>query len=93
MTTNQNYEQDRIALAKANAKWNALYMAVEDIKNRIEELDVNNYADHDYKIRREALEALKYEMIERCNAASDEKKAAGDALAKAYCPCPLLIGK
>ena len=90
--TNQSIE--RINLDKATAKHDALYMAVEDIKSRIAALDENNYADHDYNARREALETLKDEMIERCNAAYDEMKAAKAAFAKAHMmPLPFFSGK
>lgn len=85
---------ERINLDKATAKHNALYMAVEDIKSRIAELDENNYADHDYKARREALETLKDEMIERCNTAYSDVKAANASFAKAHMmPLPFFIGK
>lgn len=82
MTTNQN--STRIALDNAYAKYNALYWTSEDIKSRIDNLDVNNYADSDYNARREALVALEAEMVERCNAAWREVKAAENAYRKAH---------
>lgn len=85
---------ERINLDNATAKHNALYMAVEDIKSRIAELDENNYDDHDYKARREALETLKDEMIERCNTAYDEMQAAKATFVKAHMiPLPFFPGK
>ena len=94
ITMNTNKSIERINFDIAVAKHDALYMAVEDIKNRITDLDINDYAAHDYQTRREALQALETEMIERCNAAYDEMKVAKNAFVKAHMmPLPFFPGK